>query len=436
MSAGLSAFAMLDLMPLAASVLAALSCGLLGNFLVLRRQSMLGDAISHSVLPGIVVAFLLAGSRNPAVMLAGAAVAGLLSVFLTEVVKRVGRVEPGAAMGVVFSVFFAVGVYLMQRAARNVDLDADCVLYGQLEGLIWTPPADAPLFSPEALAAIPRQVTALAAVSIVCVVFITALSKELRLVCFDPELATSLGFRAGWVGSALMALVAAATVAAFEAVGSILVIAMLICPAATARLLTDRLRTQIMLSGCVAAVAGAGGYFAGTRLPPALGLSASVNAAGAIAVVAGALFALAAILSPRHGVLARALRHRALSRRVLLEDFVGAIYRRHESGRQQGALPDRVLAAEPLARRLGLVEGPRGELSLTERGRALASSVVRRHRLWESYLVRRAGMQPDHVHDPAEALEHLLDPERRGLGLPTPPLTDPHGRAIPPAERG
>jgi manganese/zinc/iron transport system permease protein len=431
-SGPLHQFVVLDLMPLSAALLAALCCGLLGNFLVLRRQSLLGDAISHSVLPGIVAAFLLTGTRSPAIMLLGAGVAGLLSVLLTEVVKRIGRVEPGAAMGVVFSLFFATGVYLMQQAARNVDLDADCVLYGQLETLFWTPPEHAGLLSAETLATIPRQVTTLAVVTLVAIGFVALLYKELRVTSFDPELATSLGIRAGWIGALLLALVAAATVAAFEAVGSILVIAMLICPAATARMLTDRMRTQLVLSGAVAVATAALGYFAGTRLPRALGLEGDVNAAGMIAVSAGLVFALAAAASPSHGVIARALRRRALSRRVAVEDLLGALYRLSETGAGPAPTPTRLLRPARLAERLGLIEpGSTARPSLTAKGQTAARALVRRHRLWETYLVERAGMLPDHVHGPAEALEHVLDAESPALGLDPLPVIDPQGKRIP-----
>ena len=152
----------LDLFPLLAGTLAAVTCGLLGNFLVLRRLSLMGDAISHSVLPGLVVAFLITSTRSPLVMLLGAALAGVATVVLVEMVKKLGRVEPGAAMGVVFSVLFALGVLLIeQAAARHVDLDADCVLHGQLETLIWydAPASLAGLFQWSTLAATPRQVS-------------------------------------------------------------------------------------------------------------------------------------------------------------------------------------------------------------------------------------------------------------------------------------
>jgi len=423
----------LDLFPLLAGVLAAVSCGLLGNFLVLRRLSLMGDAISHSVLPGLVIAFIVTASRDPAAMFLGAALAGVATVVLVEIVKKLGRVEPGAAMGVVFSVLFALGVLLIEDAARQVDLDADCVLHGQLETLVWY---DAPAewsgaFAVETIRAAPRQVETLALVALLSSVFVIALFKELRLAAFDPALATTQGYHAGALHYALMILVAAATVASFEAVGSILVIAMLVCPAATARLLTDRLWTQVLASVGVAVASAAGGYAAATGIPAIAGKD-SVNAAGSMAVAAGALLTAAILFSPRHGVIAKLWRHRALARRVAREDVVGALYRAHESGEAavlRAALRDRLAPRGAVglraALRRGLVAERDGGLALTPAGRAEGEALVARHRLWERFLVDEAGLAPDHVHEAAERLEHLSG------GPPAGPSEDPHGRRIP-----
>ena len=192
MSPSLHTFVSTDLPPLLTATLAAISCALLGNFLVLRRQSLMGDAISHAVLPGLVAAFLIAGTRSTWPMFIGAAAAGVATVVLVELVRRLGRVEPGAAMGVVFSIMFALGVVLLeQAAARHVDLDADCVLYGQLETIFWFPPGTwSEFLSMSTLAQVPRQPATLAAVTVLTVLLVTLLFKELRLAAFDPDLAT------------------------------------------------------------------------------------------------------------------------------------------------------------------------------------------------------------------------------------------------------
>lgn len=442
-----------DLFPLLAGVLAAVSCGVLGNFLVLRRMSLMGDAISHSVLPGLVLAFLITSTRSPVVMLIGATAAGVLTVVLVELVKRLGRVESGAAMGVVFSVLFALGVLLIERAARQVDLDADCVLHGQLETLAWYTP---PRSWAEAMdvrtwlgvstdgvprEGVPKEVWTLLAACVGSIGFVTVLFKELRIAAFDPALATTQGFSAGFLHYALMVVVAAATVASFEAVGSILVIAMLVCPAATARLLTDRLRTQIVLSIAIAAATGVLGYFA-SRWVPALFGKAEVSAAGTMAVTAGVLLVVAVLASPSHGVAGRLLRRRAVASVVARDDVLAALYRARESpGGGPAREPEAALSRRALRLRLGASHASRGVAAcrraglvsgtgpegprLTEAGVVESERVVRRHRLWERYLVDEAGLAADHVHAQAEVLEHLpVMPDAIAD-------TDPHGKPIP-----
>lgn len=429
----------LDLFPLVAATLAAVGCGLLGNFLVLRRLSLMGDAISHSVLPGLVIAFLVASTRSPVVMFLGAALAGVATVVLVELVKRLGRVEPGAAMGVVFSIMFALGVLLIERAAvRHVDLDADCVLYGQLETLVWygAPDTLSGLLQRATLDAVPRQVTTLAVMVVLAFVFVGVLFKELRIAAFDPALATTQGFNATLMHYLLMVLVAAATVASFEAVGSILVIAMLVCPAATARLMSDRLPSQIAWSLVVSLACGIGGYLAAAAVPAMFDKDA-VNAAGSIAVVAGGLLTLAIIASPRHGVITRIVRRRKLADRVAIDDLLAALYRASETGdgRLQRTELQRTLIGRPLhvaidrAKKAGFVFDERDAIRLTESGRSAAQDIVRRHRLWEHYLVDEAGFAPDHVHETAAELEHMATQPPPG------PRRDPHGRPIPEGHR-
>ena len=173
----------LDLPPFLSAVFAAASCSLLGNFLVLRRVSLMGDAISHAVLPGIVIAFLVSGSRSSLPIFIGAALAGVLTTLLVELVRRLGRMEAGAAMGVVFSLLFALGVLLIeQAAARNIDLDADCLLHGQLESIFWYPPETwAQFLSLSTIALLPSEVITSICVFALCVLFVLALYKELKI---------------------------------------------------------------------------------------------------------------------------------------------------------------------------------------------------------------------------------------------------------------
>lgn len=311
-------FIAIDLPAMLAALFACLSCALVGNFLVLRKQSLLGDAISHAVLPGIVAGFLVAGSRETIPMMVGALGAALVAVLLIELVRRVGKVESGAAMGVIFTGLFALGVLLIeQAAARSVDLDADCVLYGQLEDVIWLGPARfADLADPAVWLTLPREAMQLAVVFFIGALLVWFFFKELTVASFDPGLADTVGVSSTVVQTGLVVLTAVVTVAAFEAVGSILVIAMLICPAATARLLTDRLGTQIRLSLVIGGATGIGGYAAGAMAPVWLGAGNAVNAAGSIAALGGLILTLAILFAPRYGALARRRRRSRMTAEV------------------------------------------------------------------------------------------------------------------------
>jgi manganese/zinc/iron transport system permease protein len=426
----------------AAGVLSAVSCALLGNFLVLRRMSMMGDAISHAVLPGIAIAFLIFESRGAYVMFVGAVVAGMLTALFTQWVHSMGKVEQSASMGVVFTSLFAVGLILIVRALDHVDLDPGCVLYGAIETV---PMQMHTVFGAE----IPRAVLTLAPVLVLNVLFVIGFFKELKISSFDPALATTMGVNASLMHYLLMTLVAATTVASFESVGSILVIAMLIVPAAAAHLLTDRLATMIVLSALLAAASAVIGHVSALTVPRLFGFT-DTSTAGMMAVAAGAIFAVVMLGAPRYGLIS-AMYHRArLSGRINREDALGFMYRLEELGvppapaaalvRQLAAALDiRWLSARRALRRLeriDLLERARGACSLTPAGREAARGLVRSHRLWESYLVKHLGLRPDHVHGTAMVLEHVTGDEMqqklaRGTGDAA---VDPHGQKIPPAD--
>ncbi|EFH11718.1 metal ABC transporter permease [Teichococcus cervicalis] len=288
-------FLQLDFAPLLAAILACLACGLLGNLLLLTRQSLLGDAISHSVLPGLVMGFIVSGSRATLPMVVGAMGAAVLAALLITLIRRLTRLEPGAVMGVVFSGLFALGLVMIELSgARAVDLDVDCVLYGQLEALIWPAATGlSSLWDPTALAELPQETRTLAGVLALTLAGLALLWKELRLAAFDPDFAASIGFAPRGLSLVVLVLVSVACVAAFWAVGSILVIAALIAPAAIARLLTDDYRRQFLISGAAAIAMGGGGYGAAILVPHLLGLDHGLNAAGMMAVIAALMLAAA-----------------------------------------------------------------------------------------------------------------------------------------------
>ncbi|MCE8533779.1 metal ABC transporter permease [Ruegeria pomeroyi] len=295
-----SEFVPLSLTPLLIGVLSAVACALPGNFLVLRRQALIGDAISHVVLPGIVVAFLLTGVIAAWPMMLGAAGAAIVAVVLIEAIRRLGRIEPGAAMGVVFTTMFAAGVLLLEQTdTSTVHLDVEHALYGNLESLIWLDATGwASLVDPVALAGLPvelpRILVTLAGVS----GFIWLFWRPLKLSTFDEGFARTLGIRTGHLGLALVIVAAVAAVAAFDAVGSIIVIAMFICPPAAARMMTNTLEGQVGWSVVFAILSAVLGYVLAGYGPLWLGAHDAVSAAGMIATMSGLILALAARFGP------------------------------------------------------------------------------------------------------------------------------------------
>ena len=410
-----------DLWVIAVGAMTNVACALVGCYLVLRRMSLLGDAISHAVLPGLVVAFVLAGSLNVFYMFLGALAVGLLTALLTQALHRAGGVPEDASMGVVFTSLFALGVILIRRFAHQVDLDPDCVLNGLLEFVAFNLVEIGPY-------ELPRAMLSIGPVLALNVLFILVFWKELLVGAFDPALATSMGFRAGLMHYLLMALVALTTVASFEQVGSILVVAMLIVPGATAHLLTDRLSRMLWIAAGIGAGTAVLGHYAALWL--------NTNTAGTMAMILGLAYLAAVVASPQYGVLstlARILREDVLAMLYRLEELAtGRALGWHEMAQAVGGGLTAWLAMRSLVRR-GEITRQRAVVRLTESGRRQARLLVRSHRLWESYLVERLGLPLDHVHEPATRMEHYIGPDlqEKLAGAVTPSPVDPHGRRIP-----
>lgn len=273
---------MTHLLTILTGALVAVSCGLLGCYLILRKMAMVGDAISHAVLPGIVIAFLLSGgSREPLVMLIGAGGLGLVTTLLIEFFHRKGNLQTDASIGVSFTSLFALGVILVTAKAENVDLDQECVLYGDIAYV----PFD-------------TQLTWMVGFMLALVIiFVITGYKELMLTSFDPGFAAGTGVSVNLWHYLLMGMVSLNTVASFEAVGAILVVAFLIIPPATAYLLTDKLRSMLWLSALFGITSSFFGYWI------AWGLNGSI--AGAMAGFAGVQFSLVLLFSPTQGIIRR-----------------------------------------------------------------------------------------------------------------------------------
>ncbi|WP_141432159.1 metal ABC transporter permease [Bacillus sp. 03113] len=278
-------------------VLVACSCSLVGCFLVLRKMSMIGDAISHSVLPGIVIAFLVSGSRDSLFMMMGAGILGLVTVLLIQLFHQSG-VQSDAAIGVVFTALFAVGVVLVSLFARQVDLDLDCVLYGEIAYAPWN------TLTIAGIDLGPKAVWGVGFIFLLSLVLISLFYKQFKICSFDPAMAAAVGIPVLLFHYLLMGLVSLTTVASFESVGAILVVGMLIVPAATAYLLTEKLSWMIGISMIIGIMSSILGYY--------MAYLYDASIAGCMISVAGVLFLLALLFSPTHGVVVKKWRRRGM----------------------------------------------------------------------------------------------------------------------------
>jgi len=265
---------------MATGAVIAAACALLGSFLVLRKMAMVGDAVSHAVLPGIVLAFLISGSRGNLIMLVGAAITGVLTTVLIELLHKKARLQEDASIGITFTWLFAIGVILISSFTGQVDLDQDCVLYGEIAYV----PLDL-LYTSSGTVLGPRALWVGGGLLLLVVIFVLVGFRGLKISTFNPEYAKALGISTAFWHFSFMGLVSLTTVVSFESVGAILIVALLVVPAATAYLLTHRLKAMLLLAVLFGVLASVGGYY----------LAAALNGsiAGAMVTVAGILFLLA-----------------------------------------------------------------------------------------------------------------------------------------------
>lgn len=284
-----------DLTIIITAGLVATAAGLLGPFLVLRRVALMSDAVSHAVLPGIVAVFLLLGTRAPLPVIVGAAAFAVVCVLAIDALRATGLVASDAAIGLVFPALFALGVLGVTKWASGAHIDLDATIYGEIA---FAPFTTVSLWGVE----VARSIVVLGAVALANAALIALLWKELKVTTFDPEFARTIGVSPRLLSRLLLIAVAVTAVTAFESVGAILVVTLLIVPAATAYLLTDRLWAMVAITLGIGWAAAIGGH--------AAALEADASIAGAMGLVAACCFALALLLSPRYGLLARALRRR------------------------------------------------------------------------------------------------------------------------------
>jgi manganese/zinc/iron transport system permease protein len=384
------------------------AAGLIGSFLLLRKRSLMGDALSHATLPGVCLAFMLmaalggTGKFLPGLLL-GAAVTGLLGVAAVAVIARYTRLQDDAALGIVLSVFFGLGVALIKPVTEMPGGDSagiESFIYGKTASLIW------------------NDFLLICVVTGVVIITCVALFKEFTLLCFDDGYAKAQGWPTGLLDAAMLGLVTMVTVVGLQAVGLILVIALLIIPPAAARFWTEHLAKLAVIAAFIGALSG----WLGATLSA---LIEGLPAGAIIVVVAAVIFGFSMLLGTSRGVFIRLAKQVHLSRTVGRQHLLRALYELTESsppGTSRHVTFSNLLAmrswspatlrrALRSARREELVtQDARGFWNLTETGRVDAVRMVRNHRLWELYLITHADIAPSHVDRDADMIEHVLGP--------------------------
>jgi manganese/zinc/iron transport system permease protein len=404
------------------SVLLGISSGVLGSFALLRRQGLLGDALAHAALPGVCIAFMITGTKNPLYLLIGALGTGVLGSWLVVLISRKSRIKEDAAIGLVLSVFFGIGIVLLtviQHSGAGNQAGLDAFLFGQAASLMQD------------------DVNMMAGMSVLLLVIVGLFYKEFKILSFDPAFGASIGFPMRIMDLFLTGLVAVSVMIGLEAVGVVLMAAMLIIPAAAARQWTDRLGMMILLSAGTGALSGAIGALISS-------IHGDWPTGPVMVIAASSILVVSLVAAPRRGLVPELLRRRRVRNRIQHENHLKALYKICEASGEEsfsladvsgawGTTDDRTRRMLSHFVRRGLIAPSASDWRLSEQGRDQAAHIVRSHRLWELYLSQKADIAADHVHRDAEDMEHFLSPEliEKLEALFGDSMTDPHGKPIP-----
>lgn len=406
------------------SVLLTASSAIVGTFTFLNKRSLIGDAIAHAVLPGICLGFMVAGTKNPIVLIIGAFITGWLSLVVVEYISRKTRIKEDTAIGLVLSVFFGIGILMLtviQKSGNASQSGLDHFLFGKAAALVGSD----------------LYVFLIVAAILLVVVYI--MFKEFALLAFDKAYARSIGYPVRTLELILTSLIVLAVVIGIQAVGVVLMAAILITPAAAARFWTDKITVMVLLASAFGAFSGLSGAYISFVAP-------AMPTGPWIVIVISTIAFISFFLAPKRGVVYRLIRQKTIHQTINNENVLKVIYQLGEENKNF-FIPrhlDEIIrrrkyektTLQTILRRLlhhGYVEQTGNLWSLSEEGKNKAQRVVKIHRLWELYLTTYMKIAPDHVHEDAETIEHLLTPEleaelEKQLGYAR---LDPHQTKIP-----
>jgi manganese/zinc/iron transport system permease protein len=406
------------------SVLLTASSAIVGSFTFLNKKSLVGDAIAHAVLPGICLGFMLSGTKNPIYLITGAFITGWISLVLVEYITRKTRIKEDTAIGLILSVFFGIGILLLtviQKSGNAAQSGLDHFLFGKAAALVGD------------------DLYTFASVAVLLLIAVFLLFKEFALLAFDKNYAISLGLPVKRIELVLTSLIVLAVVIGIQAVGVVLMAAILITPAAAARFWTDKIKVMFLLASIFGAVSGLSGAYISYIAP-------AMPTGPWIVIVISMIAFVSFFLAPRRGVISRMVRQYTIRRTINDENVLKALYQLGEENknffiqrypdeiiRRRKFEKDNLLMVLGRLKRQGYVENTGNLWGLTEEGKNRGKRVVKIHRLWEMYLTTQLHIAPDHVHEDADTIEHLLTPELEAEleQLLNFPKVDPHKSEIP-----
>ena len=397
------------------------AAGVVGTFTYLRKRALIGDVISHSVLPGVAIAFMLVGVKNPVYFLIGAISSGLLSIWIVDYVQAKSKLKPDTILALTLSVFFGVGIVLLtkiQHSGNAAQSGLDSFLFGKAASMSL---GDVKLFS---------------IIAIVNILFITIFLRGFSMISFDENYAKGIGFNTSFIKSFLALLTVVTVAIGVQAVGVVLMAALLITPAAGARFLTNSIGRMLLISGLFGFVSGWVGVF--------ISYSGNGMPTGPWIVVVLSIFTFIAILfGKQRGVIARWKLRNSNNIKINNENVLKDIYKLADNGKNTLSITEIIEKEKyqaPVLRSIlnrlekgDFIDQIRGLVILNEKGKIAAREVIRKHRLWELYLSKYFQLEADHLHDDAEGIEHVITPEieKHLLKLLEYPELDPHQSKIP-----
>ncbi len=406
------------------SILLTASSAIVGTFTFLNKRALIGDAIAHAVLPGICLGFIVAGTKNPVVLIIGAFITGWLSLMAVDYINRKTRIKEDTAIGLVLSVFFGIGILMLtviQKSGNAAQSGLDHFLFGKAAALVG------------------HDLYAFAIVALILLVIVYILFKEFSLLAFDKVYAQSIGFPVRTLELVLTSLIVLAVVIGIQAVGVVLMAAILITPAAAARYWTDKIVIMFFLASLFGAISGLSGAYI-SYIAPAMPTGPWI-----VIVISGIAF-ISFFFAPKRGIVYRIVKQRSIRQTINDENVLKTLYQLGEEHDTffEPRNPNEIVARRKYAKnilttilkrlsRQGYVTQLPTGWQLTEAGKTKAQRVVKIHRLWELYLTTYMKIAPDHVHEDADTIEHLLTPELEAeleKQLDYPKL-DPHQTKIP-----